>query len=56
MSEPSIVPHRLSGVIRTLESGAPAFVTFSPPGAENGFAIAEAPYDGVVFEMEHTTR
>jgi 4-hydroxy-2-oxoheptanedioate aldolase len=53
MSELSIVPARLNGVVRTLESGAPAFVSFSPPGAENGFAIAESPYDGVVFEMEH---
>ena len=44
---------RLNGAIRALESGKPAFVTFS--GAEIGAtqAIAAARYDGVVFEMEH---
>jgi 4-hydroxy-2-oxoheptanedioate aldolase len=44
---------RLNGVIRALEQGKPAFVTFS--GAEIGAAqaINGAPYDGVVFEMEH---
>ncbi len=44
---------RLNGVIRALEQDKPAFVTFS--GAEIGAAqaINGAPYDGVVFEMEH---
>ena len=44
---------RLNGVIRALEQGKPTFVTFS--GAEIGAAqaINAAPYDGVVFEMEH---
>ena len=44
---------RLNGVIRALEQGQSAFVTFSP--AEIGVvqAINAAPYDGVVFEMEH---
>ena len=44
---------RLNGVIRALEQDKPAFVTFS--GAEIGGAqaINSAPYDGVVFEMEH---
>src|SRR5271165_1538073 len=44
---------RLNGVIRALEQGQPTFVTFSAaePGAAQ--AINAAPYDGVVFEMEH---
>ncbi len=44
---------RLNGVIRALEAGKPAFTTFT--GAEIGTAqtIGAAPYDGVVFEMEH---
>ncbi len=44
---------RLNGVIAALESGKPAFVTFSPPSPENAQAIGDAGYDGVVFEMEH---
>ncbi|MFN8636433.1 MAG: aldolase/citrate lyase family protein [Chloroflexota bacterium] len=44
---------RLNGVIAALESGKPAFVTFSPPTPENAQAIGDAAYDGVVFEMEH---
>jgi len=44
---------RLNGVIGALEQGKPAFVCFS--AAETGVAqaINAAPYDGVVFEMEH---
>jgi 4-hydroxy-2-oxoheptanedioate aldolase len=44
---------RLNGVIRALEAGKQAFVTFA--GAEIGTAqtIGAAPYDGIVFEMEH---
>jgi 4-hydroxy-2-oxoheptanedioate aldolase len=44
---------RLNGVIRALEQNQPAFVTFA--AAEIGAAqtIAAAPYDGIVFEMEH---
>src|ERR1700716_3633071 len=44
---------RLNPAIRALESGKPAFVTFSPPEIGAAQAIAAAPYDGVVFEMEH---
>jgi len=36
-----------------LEQGKPAFVTFSAPEIGAAQAIAAAPYDGVVFEMEH---
>src|SRR5689334_5154327 len=44
---------RLNPAIRALESGEPAFVTFSPPEIGAAQSIAAAPYDGVVFEMEH---
>src|SRR5260221_330061 len=44
---------RLNPAIRALESGKPAFVTFSPPEISAAQAIAAAPYDAVVFEMEH---
>ena len=44
---------RLNGVIRALEEGKTAFVTFSSGDVESAIAIASAAYDGVVFEMEH---
>ena len=44
---------RLNGAIRALEQGKPAFVTFSPAEVGTAQAIGAAPYDGVVFEMEH---
>ena len=44
---------RLNGAIRALESGKPAFVTFSPGEIGSAVNISTAPYDGVVFEMEH---
>jgi 4-hydroxy-2-oxoheptanedioate aldolase len=44
---------RLNGAIKALESGKPAFVPFSPGEISNALTISSAPYDGVVFEMEH---
>ncbi|MSQ26858.1 MAG: hypothetical protein EXR51_01800 [Dehalococcoidia bacterium] len=44
---------RLNGVIRALEQGQTAFVTFSTADPASAQAINAAPYDGVVFEMEH---
>jgi 4-hydroxy-2-oxoheptanedioate aldolase len=44
---------RLNGVIGALEQGTPAFVTFSAAEIGAAQAINTAPYDGVVFEMEH---
>ena len=44
---------RLNAAIRALESGKPAFVTFSPAEIGAAQAIGAAAYDGVVFEMEH---
>jgi 4-hydroxy-2-oxoheptanedioate aldolase len=44
---------RLNGAIRALEQNQPAFVTFSPADTASAQVIGDAPYDGVVFEMEH---
>jgi 4-hydroxy-2-oxoheptanedioate aldolase len=44
---------RLNGAIKALEAGQPAFVPFSPAEIGAALTIASAPYDGVVFEMEH---
>ncbi|MGH7709514.1 MAG: HpcH/HpaI aldolase family protein [Vulcanimicrobiaceae bacterium] len=44
---------RLNSVIRTFESGKPAFATFSHADPENAIALSTAKYDGIVFEMEH---
>jgi 4-hydroxy-2-oxoheptanedioate aldolase len=44
---------RLNGVIKALEAGHPAFVPFSPADIGSALTIAGAPFDGVVFEMEH---
>jgi 4-hydroxy-2-oxoheptanedioate aldolase len=44
---------RLNGAIKALEQGTPAFATFAPPEIGAAQAIAAAPYDGAVFEMEH---
>jgi 4-hydroxy-2-oxoheptanedioate aldolase len=44
---------RLNGAIRALEKGTPAFVTFTPSEIGNAISISGAPFDGVVFEMEH---
>jgi 4-hydroxy-2-oxoheptanedioate aldolase len=44
---------RLNGAIRALEQGKPTITTFSPPEIGMAQAINAAPYDAVVFEMEH---
>ncbi|MGH9356608.1 MAG: HpcH/HpaI aldolase family protein [Terriglobia bacterium] len=44
---------RLNGAIRALEQNRPAFVTFSSTEIGAAQTINAAPYDGVVFEMEH---
>jgi 4-hydroxy-2-oxoheptanedioate aldolase len=44
---------RLNGAIRALEQGKPAFVTSAPAEVGAAQGIGAAPYDGVVFEMEH---
>src|SRR3979411_1371735 len=42
---------RLNPAIRALESGKPAFVTFSPPEIGAAQAIGAGPHHRVVFEM-----
>ena len=44
---------RLNGVIAALEQGKPAFVSFCAAEIGVAQALNAAPYDGVVFEMEH---
>ena len=44
---------RLNGVISAWERGKPAFATFSPPDKQSAIDLTAAPYDSVVFEMEH---
>ena len=44
---------RLNGVIKTLEEGKTVFTCFSSADIESATALSAAPYDGVVFEMEH---
>ena len=40
-------------MISALEKGQHCFTSFSPPDISNAVAFATAPYDGIVFEMEH---
>jgi 4-hydroxy-2-oxoheptanedioate aldolase len=44
---------RLNGAIRALEAGSPAFATFTQAEIGAALTAAGAPYDAVVFEMEH---
>jgi 4-hydroxy-2-oxoheptanedioate aldolase len=44
---------RLNSVIRALEAGKPAFAAFSKVDKQSAIDMSEAPYEGVVFEMEH---
>ena len=44
---------RLNPVIKALEEGRTAFTCFSPPEPDSAIALSAAPYDGVIFEMEH---
>ena len=44
---------RLNGVIRALEQGKTAFVSFAPVDNETAVALAASNLDGIAFEMEH---
>lgn len=44
---------RLNGVIKVLEEGQSAFTCFAQPDTESAVSLSAAPYDGIVFEMEH---
>lgn len=45
---------RLNGVIRALEQGQAAFTTFVPPERDMVRAYNAAPFDALVFELEHS--
>ena len=44
---------RLNSIIRAFESGKPAFAAFSKLDKQNAIEMSDAPYDGLIFEMEH---
>jgi 4-hydroxy-2-oxoheptanedioate aldolase len=44
---------RLNGIIRALEAGKPAYAAFSKVDKQSAIDMSDAPYDGIVFEMEH---
>ena len=44
---------RLNSIIGAFEQGRPAFASFAPADAQNAIEFSTAPYDGVIFEMEH---
>ncbi|WP_439571526.1 HpcH/HpaI aldolase family protein [Sphingomonas sp.] len=44
---------RLNGIIRALERGKPAFTCFAKADKLTAQELSDAPYDGIVFEMEH---
>lgn len=46
---------RLNGIVKAWEQGRPAYASFAPPGRRAGIEFSSAPYDAVVFEMEHNS-
>jgi 4-hydroxy-2-oxoheptanedioate aldolase len=46
---------RLNGIIKAWEHGRPAYASFAPPGRRAAIEFSSAPYDAVVFEMEHNS-
>lgn len=44
---------RLNGIIRAWEQGRSAFASFAHPERQVAIEFSQAPYDAVVFEMEH---
>ncbi len=44
---------RLNNVIRAFENGKTAFAAFSKLDKQTAMEMSDAPYDGIVFEMEH---
>ena len=45
---------RLNNIIRAWEEGRPAFASFANANRQTAIEFSTAPYDGVVFEMEHS--
>ncbi len=44
---------RLNGIIRAFEAGKPAYSCFTKIDKQSAIEMTDAPYDGVVYEMEH---
>ncbi len=44
---------RLNSIIRAFESGKPAFSAFCKVDKQSAIDMSDAPYDGIIFEMEH---
>ena len=44
---------RLNGIIRAWEAGKPAFTCFTKLDKQAAIEMTDAPYDGIVYEMEH---
>lgn len=44
---------RLNGIIRAFEAGKPAFTCFAKLDRQLAIELTDAPYDGIVYEMEH---
>jgi 4-hydroxy-2-oxoheptanedioate aldolase len=45
--------NRLNGIIRAFESGKPAMSAFCKVDKQSAIDMSDAPYDGIIFEMEH---
>jgi len=45
---------RLNNIIRAWEEGRPAFASFAHADRQTAIEFSTAPYDGIVFEMEHS--
>ena len=45
--------NRLNGIIHAWEQGKTAFTAFSKIDKQSAIDMSDAPYDGIVFEMEH---
>jgi 4-hydroxy-2-oxoheptanedioate aldolase len=44
---------RLNSLIRAFESGNPAYMAFARLDKQTAIEMSDAPYDGIIFEMEH---
>ena len=44
---------RLNNIIRAWEQGRPAFASFAHADPQTAIEFSAAPYDGIIFEMEH---
>jgi 4-hydroxy-2-oxoheptanedioate aldolase len=44
---------RLNSIIRAFESGKPAYLAFAKVDKQTAIEMSDAPYDGIIYEMEH---